>query len=194
MGRNKLTITDREKAAIFFHLYGGVDDWKLLFRIARPGELDKGEKESPYLKDVASKWKNSPKIQDYLKEVREKKMRADIEREDKIREEERRRGESESTKSEPRRGLVDYSDPANRKRLYNEVIRDAGDDPKTRLDAAKVFEQIQRDDKQAAKDQQIQRFYTPVTCRDCIIKANFARLRREMKKQADNTDDGTEED
>lgn len=87
---------------------------------------------------------------------------------------------SERTQKRPA-ALVDYSDPANRKRLYNEVIRDASDDPKTRLDAAKVFEQIQRDDRQAAKDSQIQRFYTPLACRDCPIKANFSKLRREIK-------------
>ena len=65
--------------------------------------------------------------------------------------------------------IVDYSDPKNRQRLYNEIIATAKDDPKTRLDAAKVFEQVQRDDREAAKAQKQSRVYLPLACHDCPL-------------------------
>lgn len=64
---------------------------------------------------------------------------------------------------------IDYSDPRNRQRLYNEVIANSGDDYKTKLDAAKVFEQIQRDDREAAKAQKQSKIYLPLRCEQCIL-------------------------
>ena len=70
------------------------------------------------------------------------------------------------------------------------IIAESSDDPKTQLDAIKAIQQTQRDDRQAAKDSQIQRFYTPIQCRDCIIKANFSKLRRRMQAQEGQPDEG----
>lgn len=166
-------ITLREKAAIAAMKLGLIPDQKSAYIVAE----DKPAKEvNPKgIDTLASRWMKSEKIQSFSEYL--DRLMAD--RDADARERGRREAEtgrraegSESTSSKPGK-LVDYSDPANRKRLYNEVIRDASDDPKTRLDAAKVFEQIQRDDKQAAKDQQIQRFYTPVRCNSCPIRQEY---------------------
>ena len=77
-------------------------------------------------------------------------------------------GGKEHTKN-GKRAQIDYNDPQERKRAYNRIIQESADDPKTQLDALKVFEQLQRDDKQAAKDNQIQRFYTPLKCHSCPL-------------------------
>ena len=176
-------ITPREKAAILALKFGLLPDQKSAYIVAE----DKPAKEvNPKgIDTLASRWMKSEKIQSFSEYIDRLMADRDADARQRGREEAesgRTAGGSERTQPKPGK-LVDYSDPANRKQLYNEVIRDASDDPKTRLDAAKVFEQIQRDDRQAAKDSQIQRFYSPIQCRDCIIKANFAKLRRRMQAQ-----------
>ena len=172
MGAIAKTITEREKAAIYMHIFGGVNDWRLLYSISAQEPQDKVTN-SPNLQVYTSRWKNSEKIQNFIQEVKQIQLEQAAKTRTRLIEEiEREKAESEQPKQEQRKRdtkVIDYSDPENRKQLYNEVIRDAADDPKTRLDAAKVFEQIQRDDKQAAKDNQIQRFYTPITCKSCPL-------------------------
>lgn len=193
MGRPKQTITDREKAAIYLHLYGGVEDWKLLYLISRPGEMIQDPKDITYLSDLTSKWKNSEKIRDYIDLVKMDQARKIIAIEEKAKEEgrkEKEAEESERTETETK-NRVDYYDPANQRKQINRIIAESSDDPKTQLDAIKAIQQTQRDDRQAAKDSQIQRFYTPVQCRECIIKANFAKLRRRMQAQEGQPEDGS---
>lgn len=172
-------LTTREKAVLYMHVFGGVDDWRELYAAAAPVP------EKDALKDInvsvyASKWKCTPKVKDYIKELQRIKLAQEMTIEqraaDQARKEENEKqedtGGSEQSDNKGKRtktAVVDYSNPENRKQLYNEVIRDAIDDPKTRLDAAKVFEQLQKDDKQAAKDQQQQRFYIPLTCKVCPL-------------------------
>lgn len=183
-------ITDREKAAIAALKLGLLPDSRSAYIAAE----DKPAKDvNPVgIKTLVSRWINSDKVKqygDYIERLLSDRDADARERGRREAETGRRAEDSERTPSKPGK-LVDYSDPANRKQLYNEVIRDASDDPKTRLDAAKVFEQIQRDDRQAAKDSQIQRFYSPIQCRDCIIKANFAKLRRRMQAQEGQPEEG----
>ena len=83
-------------------------------------------------------------------------------------------GDSERTKP-AKAGRIDYYDPQNQRRTINAIIDKAQDDPKTQLDAIKAIQQTQRDDRQAAKDNQIQRYYTPVSCRLCPFKAKAAK-------------------
>ena len=189
-------VNPRQKAALYALAAGILADWKEAY-IAAHEERTTIARENAKVYTNVSHWKAKKKIQDYyaecvetitreraaqfLKGQEDERMKADERNE-------KETGDSDRTDTRPPKRvvpLVDYSDPTNRKRLINEVIRDASDDPKTRLDAAKVFEQQQRDDKQAAKDNQIQRFYTPVTCRECPIKAAFAEKRRRKAGQAE---------
>lgn len=164
-------ITEREKAAIYYHVFGGLDNWKQLYMIADP-ETD-SKKEIKYLDTYVSKWKNSDKIKDFVKTLQEEKARQQAEQRLKGQEEERNKPEdNERTEAKPESKdvkVIDYSDPANRKRLYNEVIASSGDDYKTKLDAAKVFEQIQKDDREAARSQKQVRYYLPLRCENCSL-------------------------
>ena len=182
-----MNITDREKAAILALRMGIIPDPKSAYIAAH----DSAIKDVPIksINSYVSKWMHSDKVVQFTTYI--DRLLADRDADARQRakdelakmEEEGRMPEvSNRTSSKPR--LIDYSDPANRKRLYNEVIRDAAGDPKTRLDAAKVFEQIQRDDKQAARENQVQRFYMPINCKDCVFKTQFAKLRSELKKTA----------
>ena len=163
-------LSELEKAVLYYHVFGNIDDWTQLYIIADNTNTD----EKPaYFGSEVSKWKNSEKVQAFLQKIKKDKADQDANERLKGREEERKRIEdTERTKNEAQNDLgtiTDYSDPENRKRLYNEVIRKAGDDPKTQLDAAKMFEQIQRDDKQAAREQKQVRAYLPLLCHDCPL-------------------------
>lgn len=161
---------------------GVVDDWTELYFIAE----DKSRKDAESVQFVAasvSRWKNSDKIKKCLSEFT--KLLADREadartqgRDEERRKETERKGreENERTASETGRTIaapVDYYDPANQRRQINRIISEAGDDPKTQLDAIKAIQQTQRDDKQAARDQKQVRSYLPLRCYECplMIKA-----------------------
>jgi len=176
-------ITDREKAAIAALKLGLLPDSRSAYIAAE----DKPAKDvNPVgIKTLVSRWINSDKVKqygDYIERLLSDRDADARERGRREAETGRRAEGSESTESKPGRA-VDYYDPANQRKQINRIIAESSDDPKTQLDAIKAIQQTQRDDRQAAKDSQIQRFYTPIQCRDCIIKANFAKLRRRMQAQ-----------
>ena len=177
-------ITNRERAAVMLAAAGIVDDWTELYFIAE----DKSRKDAESVKFVAasvSRWKNSDKIKNCLAEYtklladREADARTEGRDEERRRETERRSaGGNERPENEQGWKLaapVDYYDPKNQRTQINKIIQEASDDPRTQLDAIKAIQQTQRDDKQAAKDQQIQRFYTPVRCNICPIRQEYER-------------------
>lgn len=180
-------ITDREKAAIAALKLGLLPDSRSAYIAAE----DKPAKDvNPVgIKTLVSRWINSDKVKQYGDYIERLLSDRDADARERGRREAERMsgrdeeaGGSERTESKPGRA-VDYYDPANQRKQINRIIAESSDDPKTQLDAIKAIQQTQRDDRQAAKDSQIQRFYTPVQCRECIIKANFAKLRRRMQAQ-----------
>jgi lipopolysaccharide export LptBFGC system permease protein LptF len=184
MSLTSRNLTEPEKAVLYYHVFGGVQDWKLLYNIA-DGNPIKGEPVK-FLDTYVSRWKNSDKVKEYIKTLIAQKADQDAEQRNKgrqeernkIKEEETRPEENESTKPEPPKPIkkeIDYSDPKNRQKLYNEVIARSGDDPKTQLDAAKMFEQIQKDDREAAKAQKQSRVYLPLRCFSCPLYARQAK-------------------
>ena len=180
-------LTDNELAAIYLHVYGNINDFQRLYLIAlgKDDPIPPANKRSEY----ASKWKRTPKIQELIARLKEEKLRAEIAAKDQGWEEGRKAaGESvspdeDSSKRNTRR-LVDYSDPANQTRLLNDIINSA-EDTGEQLDALKTMRQGQKDDREAARDRQIQRFYTPEQCKTCPFKHNFAELRRKYKRKAE---------
>lgn len=173
MSLQSIKLTEREKAVLYYHIYAGVDDWKLLYNLADDNKLNK---EVKFLDTLVSRWKRSQKVTTFLELIKAAKADQEAEERQRGREEERRKaqegGESEATETKPEAKptkIIDYSDPKNRQHLYNTVIANSKDDPKTQLDAAKMFEQIQRDDREAAKAQKQSRFYLPIRCESCIL-------------------------
>lgn len=179
-------ITDREKAAISAYQFGIFPDWTTAYIAA--DERPKAEILTlKALPTQVSRWANSEKVRkfsDYCK-----RLIADREADARERgREEERRGETkmfhedndgDNVRTDSRRkSPVDYYDPTNQRKQINRIIAESSDDPKTQLDAIKAIQQTQRDDRQAAKDQQIQRFYTPIQCKTCPI------AERERQRQA----------
>lgn len=179
MGTLSKNINTRELAALYYAVYANIDDWTEIYCIASDKEQDKPQG-IKYLASMVSRWKNSDKIQKALTQIRDQKTLNEHKQKTIWEQEREQTAESERKEKQPKKPIqpvIDYSNPENRKQLYNEVIRDAEDDPKTRLDAAKVFEQIQRDDKQAAREQKQVRSYLPLLCANCpLYQAKRAKM------------------
>ena len=169
MGIINKKLTDREKAAIYWHIFGGVEDWKLLY-LAALDEPYNGPDKS--LSDFASKWKRTPKIQALIEAVRESRFKI-LQAAQQKGFEEGRAAVRDNIRTETEPGarstkFVDYSDPANQARKLNELINTA-DDPGEALDALKVIIQTQKADREAAKDQKTVRAYIPLQCSGCPL-------------------------
>ena len=170
-------ITEREKAALKAHVFGGVDDWRLLFQMA--GGYTESEKS---LTVFISRWKNSPKVKTEIEAQRREKFTIEQAQRERWREEEREREErAESESREPKaKRRVDFTSPDEQKRLLNDLINNTND-PDQKLDALKIIIAGQRDDRQAAKEGRQVRAYLPQNCRDCVL------YQREKAKQEKKT-------
>ena len=165
-------LTDREKAAIRLHVFGGVQDWRLLFDMAG------GNTTSPRsYATFVSRWKTSTKV---IQEI-EAQRRELYARDEAIRQRAREEIERETSEEDESRGSsrrkrdkIDYFDPKNQREKLNELINEASD-PDEALDALKVLINTQRDDRQAAKEGRQVRAYLPLNCRDCPLYQKAAK-------------------
>lgn len=80
---------------------------------------------------------------------------------------------------------IDYTKPDAQRKLLNHLINTGGDG-KEKLDALKTIVSIQKDDREAARDNKVQRFYTPLKCSECPLyaRAEISRQRRIREKAA----------
>ena len=165
LGKN---LSDRERAALYMHVFGGVNDWRLLYRVA-VDDKDPGPFES--LSDFASKWKRTQKVQSFIEDLRTAKIRTiDKARTDGIEEGKRAAFDSVHTNTDdvPKRGtFVDYSDPKAQTRKLNELVNRA-DDPGEALDALKVIISTQKAG-EAAKERKTVQYYRPIRCNQCPL-------------------------
>lgn len=168
------TLTEREKAALYYHFFAGCNDWPLLFRIADNTPFDDKLKDSKNLSDYASKWKRSEKVITFLRNLQTETTIKEYQKRQEI---EKDFGESVRTEDEQKRGkaaFVDYSNPENQRKKLNELVNSAND-PGEALDALKVIISGQKDDRQAAREQKQVRAYLPLTCQDCPL---YQKLRK----------------
>ena len=173
MGLASKHISKQEEFAVFAVVYGYCTDWREAYATAMGSTVDK-LKIDANLSSYVSHWKSSAKIATLYNKLRDEKA---IKENELFKTWEKQRGDSVRKETKSEVPAIDYSDPANRRKLYNEVIAAATDDPKTQLDAAKMFEQIQRDDRQAASEQKQVRAYLPITCDSCPL---YQRARKKL--------------
>jgi len=165
-----MKASEREKAILFVLAAGQLDGgWKEAFILSS----QKSEKDVTGQKNIttsAERWRRRPEImkayEKALKAVEELKEVARPADDETKKEDEGR--DNNRTKLE-KNARIDYYNPENQRKQINRIIEQAADDPKTQLDAIKAIQQTQRDDRQAAKDNQIQRFYSPLRCHKCPL-------------------------
>lgn len=160
------TITSSETAALYWYVFStNQPTWKEVYLMA----CGVSEEECPNPEVYTSRWKNLAKTKKELQRIQLFKETMIRETYNHGFEEGKAAAVVEGIDQEQRRAAgIDYTDPVAQKAKLNEIIASAKDSGEA-LDALKVIISGQKDDKQAAKDNQIQRFYTPLQCKECPL-------------------------
>ncbi len=77
---------------------------------------------------------------------------------------------------------IDYTKPDAQKKLLNHIIN-SSDEGKEKLDALKAVISMQKDDREAARDNKVQRFYMPLKCTECPLHARAEKNREKKLRQ-----------
>ena len=176
-------LTDRERAAVKLAVAYAITSTSTLYRLAYNGTEEQAKATDPA---VMTRWWKSKRIQTALEEesahfAARIKAAQDKAVSDHISREHSRR---EGTAQTPE-GWVDYTDPANWQRELNRIANDPSLDDKQRFEAVKLLISSQKSqESDEAKNNDIQRFYTPLRCQDCpLYKIELERINEEKKNQ-----------
>lgn len=166
------TLTDGERAAIYYGVFLNVDNWTELYAIA-DGIKDREK----IHRSTVYQWKNTPKIQALLQEAQMAKL-AFVQECERAGYEKGRKEAGKSVHTQNDGNLnnskfVDYSDPKAQTRKLNELVNSA-DDPGEALDALKVIISTQKADREAAKERKTVQYYRPIRCNQCPLYQNKA--------------------
>ena len=161
-------LTEYEKIALHYHVITGFEDWEKLYLMSHPGKnLTKVSAAS--LISYVSKWKNSQLIKDHIITLQVQKRNEETEKQN-------QEGKTQTGKeSEDRNGSnkkqpdVNFLDRDEFLKFLNDRANEVQDD-KLRNDILKMLSDNQRyKDIDKAENQEINRFYTPLTCSDCPL-------------------------
>lgn len=158
-------LTIREKAAVALYLHEGKNVGTTDLYIVASNKSVEEVRSLKALSSSAAHWFARPQVQAYVRALMLKDEDRRAQERALVLSEMNFRGNTTSQMA----GGIDYSDPKNRQRLYNNIIAQSKDDPRTQLDAAKMFEQSQKDDREAAKVQKQSRVYLPLRCESCAL-------------------------
>lgn len=160
-------LTELEKASICFHVFGGCKDRKILFTIAEGEKRANGLKESS-LKVTVNNWFNSHKIQEginFYKAIQEHEKKKAIQ--DYI-----NSLESETanrTKGSDENRFINLLDRDTFLEEINRGANSAKDEKDKREYLKMISDNLRYKDSERDENNEIQRFYTPVTCENCEI-------------------------
>lgn len=163
-------LTELERAAIIYHVFGGCKDRRTLFLIAE-GENRVKRLSDKSLKTVATNWFKSHKIQSGIKYFQALKQDQESEIIQKYLNS-NGAGETESTNQQkPKKhdNGVNFLDRDEFLQFLNDKANTIQDD-KLRNDILKMLsDNLRYKDSERDEQNEIQRFYTPITCENCEI-------------------------
>lgn len=159
-------ITLQEKAAVCWAVFEGIREWVKVFRLAHG--LPEGE-------EVASRrvkeWKRSARITNYIATVRARSgiyEGADVEKVNIV----------------PDDGRVDFTDRDQFIDYLNRQINTLGDDGTKTKYLQMLSDLLRYKESRPEGENEIQRFYTPITCSECnLYKDAHTRLIEESKEE-----------
>ena len=167
-----------ETSALSLYVFGVETNWSKLFQAAAFWTDEAITKQPKLFKQYVSTWKNSDKVEKEIKrlEYYRDQLLQDARLEAFEDGKKSAQGATNTTtesqtkmvETAQKKGFVDYTDPKAQKQKLNEIINNAGDSDEA-LDALKVIIQGQKNDQEAAKQNQVQRFYTPLRCHECPL-------------------------
>lgn len=162
--QKKYKISDLEILALRASITFSRPDWQQLYKLCHP------ETKSTNLAPIVSRWKNSPKISEYLQRLQEEHGALIEKAREEGRQEERGRNSEPGTRTDKNGAdaLIDYSDPQQQRRKLNELVNTA-EDQKEALDALKTIIATQKDDREAARERKQIQSYLPMKCKSCPL-------------------------
>lgn len=160
-------LTELERAAIIFHIFGGCKDRKILFQIAE-GENRVNRLNENSLKTICNTWFNSHKIQSGIKYFLTLKQDHETEIINKY-----IAGlETETKKLHEQKNNSGYVNLLDRDVFLEEINKGANQakDEKDKREYLKMIsDNLRYKDSDTDETTEIQRFYTPITCENCEI-------------------------
>lgn len=161
-------LTDHEKIILHYYVLTDRDDWQNYFIMSHPDKnLSNLSKAS--LKTYVSNWRNNPEVKDYILNLQIEKRKANQDT-SKINIDDLKPVESEPRNKETESANnVNFLDRDEFLKFLNDRANEVQDD-KLRNDILKMLSDNQRyKDIDKAENQEINRFYTPLTCSDCPL-------------------------
>lgn len=161
------SLTPAEKAALYYQVLENVQDWKIIYKIAI-GEKHANTLKLSTIQANTSKWKESDRIKEAVDEIKRYFYfkRQDLEKEIK---DNLTTGETEPTKPGKKADFVNLLD---RDTFLEEINRGANlaKEEKDKREYLKMIsDNLRYKDSDTDENNEIQRFYTPVTCENCSI-------------------------
>lgn len=162
-----LEINLNEYAAIVFHVVENCNDWAKIYQIAKgPKAFAKMAEDSK--NPLIYRWKNKPEIKKAIQEIRQQyetkkeKFKVDI----------IAGVETETTNQDGKKKILQKTNFLDRDeflQFLNDKANSIQDD-KLRNDILKMLsDNLRYKDTERDEQNEIQRFYTPVTCENCTI-------------------------
>lgn len=161
-------LNDRTKAAIYYHVYAGITDRKVLFRIAegdeRANKLTEGS-----LKTSSTNWYKSHVIQTAISKLKKLKEHEENEIREKCKADLDYQATQKETDLQDPDNLVNFLDRDEFLKFLNDRANEIKDD-KLRNDILKMLsDNLRYKDSENGENTDIQRFYTPILCQDCPL-------------------------
>lgn len=159
-------LTPTQQAAIYYHVYSGCNDWKILYQIAE-GEDRYNKLTDSSKRETVSRFKRSDKIQQgiqeliYIKGIQEKENTERIKRE-LITE------AHNSQNPENLNNFVNFLNPDEFLKFASQKANEIQDE-KDRREYLKMIANLMNYKDSDREETEIQRFYTPVNCLECEI-------------------------
>ena len=164
------TLTEQERAAIIYHVFGGCKDRRTLFGIAE-GENRVKRLSDKSLKTVATNWFKSHKIQSSIKYFQTLKQEQENEIIENYLNSTGARETETTNQPNPKKrdNGVNFLDRDEFLQFLNDKANSIQDD-KLRNDILKMLsDNLRYKDTERDENNEIQRFYTPLTCENCTI-------------------------
>lgn len=166
-------LTDREKAVIIWAVVTHCGDWRKIYLLSRPNDPSTYSEKS--LTRIVSKWKQLLKVKIFYEEqtafynaVRpaQQTQPATAGTDEERAKETKPKNETDETQTAPDVDVINTQNALQELNRNFNLIKD----PVKRADVIMSIQKIVQQQKSEAENgPDIQRFYTPVACRDCVL-------------------------
>lgn len=180
-----MELTPRQKAILNWAAVNDIDDWPTIYRLAS----DKSYKyyEGKNITQQVSAWKHSAKVQSFFQlqranALRLRKAAENLANEDakgKETEQGQGQGQNDTAKKPTKEQCNKNVNYLDRNELMQALNRAANDisDIKQRTDVLKLIADLSRMKDSDKGNDQIRRFYLPLSCQNCALYARAGELR-----------------